>query len=87
MASRINQTGLKNEELQKLLQNLIRGLSFVNFHSNKADDSSTFRRGSKGVRKLVTMLDDLALLITFKAKNGEVSATGMIEEAKKVTII
>lgn len=30
---------------------------------------------------------DLALLITFKAKNGKVTATGMIEEANKITII
>ena len=85
MASRITQTGLKNEELQELVQNLIRGLSLVSFHFQKADDSSTFRKGSKTVRKHVTMLDGLALLITFNA--NEVSATGMIEEAKKITII
>ena len=30
---------------------------------------------------------DLALLMTFKAKNGEVAATGMVGEANKITII
>ena len=38
------------------------------------------------MRKYVTMLDDRALLITFKAKNGEVAAADMIEKAE-VTIV
>lgn len=80
---------MKSRSLENhgLLQNTIQGLSLVNFCFIKADDLSTFRRKEGPVRKHVNILDRLALPITFKAKNGDVAATGMIEEANKVTIL
>ena len=38
------------------------------------------------MRNYVTTLDDLALLITFKAKNGAVAAADMIEKAEEATV-
>lgn len=84
MTPHTHDSALKDPEL---LQNVIRGLSPFKPQASKPTDSHAFLRATKEVKKHVTLLDGIALLLTAEAKSGEVTATGMFDEANKLTIV
>ena len=73
---------LKNDSL---FANVLYGLSNVRLAATDGSNSMEYRNSPIGVRKHVTLLDGIALLLVFKA-SGDVAATGMLQEGNQVTI-
>ncbi|KAI4170238.1 MAG: hypothetical protein LQ343_005121 [Gyalolechia ehrenbergii] len=65
--------------------NLLYGLSNVRHASSVGSKSEEYLNASDSVRKQVTLLDGISLLLVFRA-SGDVAATGMLQEGNQVTI-